>query len=174
MGSLTPLPRGKVMPKLERMGIPMTILQELSSTQLTEILCLVCMYDTKVHDKGIPDYVHEPYRNRSLTSDMAMEKTRLTSPAAYFCILRNPEFFSVDRLGIHHTFYEIPMQKATGKNPVDILSRARRSYRGYSFTITDLRDKIQSSGPRDMASSSKQQKKKEKKKQLPSIPGPVQ
>ena len=68
--------------------------------------------------------------------------------------MRNPEFFSVDILGIHHTFYAIPMQKATGENPVEILSRARRSYRGYSFTITDLRDKIHGSGTRDMAAES--------------------
>ena len=114
---------------------------ELSSTQLTEILCFVCiiLYDTKVQDKGISHYVPEQNRNRSLTSDMAMGKIRLTSPAAYFCILRNHEFFSVDRLGIHHTLYEIPMQKATGENPVDILPRARRTFRGYSFTIIDLR-----------------------------------
>ena len=82
-----------------------------------------------------------------------MEKIRLTSSAAYFCILRNPEFLSVVILGIHHTFYEIPMQKATGENPVDILSRARRTYRGYSFTNVDLRDKIKSSGTRDKAES---------------------
>ena len=30
LGSLTPLPRGKVMPKLAKMGIPMTILTELT------------------------------------------------------------------------------------------------------------------------------------------------
>ena len=50
------------MPKLERMGIPITILVELSSSQLTEILYLVCiiLYDTKVQDKGIPHYVPEP------------------------------------------------------------------------------------------------------------------
>ena len=49
LGSLT-LPRGKVVPKLSKMGIPMTILNELSSTQLTEVLCLVCiiLYDTNV------------------------------------------------------------------------------------------------------------------------------
>ena len=132
------------MPKLERMAIPITILVKLTPTQLSEILCLVCrmLYNTKIQDKGIPHYVPESYRNLSLTADMAMEKIRLTSPAAHFCILRNLEFLSVDRLGIHHSFYEIPMQKASGEKPADILSRARRSYRGYSFTITDLRDKI--------------------------------
>ena len=81
-----------------------------------------------------------------------MEKIRLTSPAAYFSNLRNPEFFTVDGLGVNHTFYEIPLQKATGENPVDILSRARRG--GYSFTNVDLRDKIKSSGTRDMAAES--------------------
>ena len=148
------------MPKPERMGIPMTILTEMSSTQLTEILCLVCiiLYDTKVQDKGIPQYVPGPYRNRALTSDMAMEKIRLTSPAAYFSILRNPEFFTVVSLGVNHTFYEIPLQKVTGENPVDILSRARRSYRGYSFTNVYLRDKIKSSGTRDMAAESNVQR----------------
>ena len=35
LGSRTPLPRGKVLPKLAKMGIPMTLLNELSSTQLT-------------------------------------------------------------------------------------------------------------------------------------------
>ena len=50
LGSLTPLPRGKLMPKLAKMGIPMTILRELLYTQLAEILCLVCiiLYDAKV------------------------------------------------------------------------------------------------------------------------------
>ena len=43
------------------------------------------------------------------------------------------------------------MQKASGENPADILSRARSSNRGYYFTTTHLRDKIQSSGTRDMA-----------------------
>ena len=100
LGSLTPLPRGKVMPKLAKMGIPMTILTELSSTQLTEILCLVCiiLYDTKAQGMGIPHYVPGPYRNRALTSDMALEKIRLTFPATHFSILRNPDFFSVDIL----------------------------------------------------------------------------
>jgi hypothetical protein len=45
-----------------------------------------------------------------------------------------------------HTFFEIPLQKATGENPVYILSRARRSYIGYSFTNVDLRDKIKRPG----------------------------
>jgi hypothetical protein len=78
----------------------------------------------------------------------------LTSPAAHVSILRNPDFFAVDRLGVNHTFYEIPLQKAT----VDIVYRARRSYTGYSFTNIDLRDKIKSSGTRDMAAESNVQR----------------
>ena len=79
VGSLTPLPRGKSMPKLERMGNLITILVKLTSTMLTEIPCLVCriLYDTNIQDKGIPHYVPETYRNVSLTADMAMEKIRL-------------------------------------------------------------------------------------------------
>ena len=67
------------MPKLERMGIPITILVKLTFTQLTEILCLVCriLNNTKVQDKWIPHYVPDSYRNLSLTVDMAMEKIRL-------------------------------------------------------------------------------------------------
>ena len=99
---------------------------------------------------GIPHYVPGPCRNRALTSDMAMEKIRPTS-AAHFSILRNPDFFTVDGLGVNHTFYEIPLQKATGENPVDIVSRARSSYTGYSFTNIDLRDKIKIRGTRGKA-----------------------
>ena len=79
VGSLTHLPRGNSRPKLERMGIPNTILVKLTSTMLTEIPCLVCriLYDTNIQDKGIPHYVPETYRNVSLTADMAMEKIRL-------------------------------------------------------------------------------------------------
>ena len=47
---------------------------------------------------------------------MAMEKIRLTSPAAHFSMMRNPDFFTVDRLWVNHIFYEIPLQKATGEN----------------------------------------------------------
>ena len=44
-----------------------------------------------------------------MTADMAMEKIILISPTVHFCILRNLEFFIEDRLGIDHSFYEIPM-----------------------------------------------------------------
>ena len=98
----------------------MTLLNELSSTQLTEVLCLVCVipYDTRVQEIGVPDYVPGPYRrrrdrNRSLSADMAMEKIRLISPAVYFNILRNIDFFTVYRLGVNPIFYEIPVQMAT-------------------------------------------------------------
>ena len=79
---------------------------------------------------------------------MAIQKIRLTSPAADFSILGNPKFFTVDRLGVNHTFYEIPKQKATCDNPVKILFRARRSYRGYflGFTNVVLRSRVVGSG----------------------------
>ena len=83
LGSRTPLPRGKVLPKLAKMGIPfpMTILNWLSSTQLSEVMCLICviLYDTRAQKKGVPDYIPGPYRkrrdwNKSVSTDMAMEK----------------------------------------------------------------------------------------------------
>jgi hypothetical protein len=105
LGSRTPLPRGKVLPKLAKMGIPMTILNGLSSTQLSEVLCLICviLYDTRAQKMGVPDYVPGPYRkrrdrNRSVSADMAMEKIILISPAVYFNILRNMDLFTVDSL----------------------------------------------------------------------------
>ena len=42
VGSLKPLKRCRIVPKLDRMGIPTTMLQNLTSTSLMEILCLVC------------------------------------------------------------------------------------------------------------------------------------
>ena len=78
---------------------------------------------------GIPDYVPGPYRNRAM-----------------------------DRLCVNPTFYEIPLQKATGENPVDVVTRARRSYTGYSFTQVDLRDKNRNSRTRDTAAESNVQR----------------
>ena len=59
LGSRTPLPRGKVLPKLAKMGIPMTILNGLSSTQLSEVMCLICviLYDTRAQKKDVPYYI---------------------------------------------------------------------------------------------------------------------
>ena len=59
LGSRTPLPRGKVLPKLAKMGIPMTILNGLSSIQLSEVMCLICviLYDTRAQKKDVPDYI---------------------------------------------------------------------------------------------------------------------
>ena len=67
--------------------------------------------------------------------------------------MRNLHFLKEDRLGIHQHFYEIMMLRA-GCIPVDIISRARSNYTGYSFQITDLRDKLHSSGTRDRVADS--------------------
>ena len=79
LGSRTPLPRGKVLPKLAKMA--MTILNAFSSTQLSEVMCLICviLYDTGAQKMGVPDYFPGPYRkrrdkNRSMSADMTMEK----------------------------------------------------------------------------------------------------
>ena len=60
------------------------------------------------------------------------------------------DFFTLDILGICPTFYEIPVQMATGVDPVDIVERARKAYKGYSFYQDDLRDKIRNSGSREI------------------------
>ena len=110
--TLTPISRAKVFPKLSKMGIPMTILDRLTSIQLTEVLCMVIviLYHCKVQDLGIPHYIPECYSRADLTAAMAMEKIRLISPAVHFNILRNMDFFTEDRLGICTSFYEIPVQ----------------------------------------------------------------
>ena len=82
---------------------------------------------------------------------MAMEKLRLISPALHFNILRNMDFFTVDRLGVCVNFYEIPVQQARGDSPTDIVARAREAYQGYSFHQGDLREKIRNRGTRNFA-----------------------
>ena len=61
--------------------------------------------------------------------------------------MRNPDFFTMDRLGVNPTFYEIPLQKATGENSVDIVTRARRFYTGYSLGPGTLQMNAMSKGP---------------------------
>ena len=56
VGSLTPLKRSKITPKLDRMGIPTTMLQKLTSTSLMEILWLVCriLYNCNIQGQSLP------------------------------------------------------------------------------------------------------------------------
>ena len=80
-GSQTPMKRAKTMPKLERMGIPMTMLLQLTSANLIEILCLVCrmLNDCNIQGQGVLHYVPQSYRNMALIVDLAMEKIRSSS-----------------------------------------------------------------------------------------------
>ena len=64
------------MPKLERMGILITLFQQLTSPSLKEILCLF--------SRMLYDYVPQCYRNVPVTADMSMEKIRYISPAIHF------------------------------------------------------------------------------------------
>ena len=64
------------MPKLERMGILITLFQQLTSPSLKEILCLF--------SRMLYDYVPQCYRNVPVTADMSMEKIRHISPAIHF------------------------------------------------------------------------------------------
>ena len=58
-GGLKPLARAKVTPKLKKQGIPLTILNDLSSAQLTEMLYIMCrvLYDTGAQPLGMPHYL---------------------------------------------------------------------------------------------------------------------
>ena len=110
-------------------GPPMTLLAHQSAAQRTEILCLFCrvLYDTKAQEKGMPHYVPQPYRNRELTSTMAIEKIRHISPAAHFVIMRDVDFFTVDCLGVRVDLYEIPARASNGENPQAVVRTARSS-----------------------------------------------
>ena len=159
-GGLKPLGRAKLMAKLLKQGIPMYILLELSSAQLSEMLYLIqrILYETKAQQQGVPHYLPGPYRNQDLTTEMCLEKIWYLSPAALFVILRNPSFFSVDRLGVQSEFYKIMLPSASGESPENVVMTARSNFMGFTFTATDqgvllaqggLKEVIQSNTPRD-------------------------
>ena len=62
-GGLKPLARAKVTPKLRKQGIPLTILNDLSSAQLTEMLYIMCrvLYDTGAQPLGMTHYLPGSY-----------------------------------------------------------------------------------------------------------------
>jgi hypothetical protein len=136
---LKPLGRAKVTPKLLKQGIPTYILLQLSSAQLSEMLYLIqrILYETKAQQQGVPHYLTGPYRNQDLTTVMCLEKIWYLSPAAHFVILRNPNFFSVDRLGVQSEFYEIMLTSASGESPENVVMTARLNFMGFTFTATD-------------------------------------
>jgi hypothetical protein len=108
------------MPKLAQMGIPMTILDTLTSTQFTEVVCMgiVILYQSKAQEMGIPNYISDCYMSSDLTADMAMEKMRFISPALHFNILRNMYFFTEDRFGICTSFHQADLRDPTEDSTV--------------------------------------------------------
>ena len=89
---------------------------------------------------------------------MCLEKIWYLSPAAHFVILRNPSFFSVDRLGVQNEFYEIMMSSASGEKPENMVMTARLNFMGFTFTATEqgvllaqggLKEGVKSTTPRD-------------------------
>ena len=141
------------MPKLLKQGIPTYILLQLSSVQLSEMLYLIqrILYETQAQLLGVPHYLPGPRRNKDLTTVMCLEKI-------WYAILRNPSFFSVDRLGVQNEFYEIMMTCAFGESPENMVMTARSNFMGFTFTATDqgvqlaqggLKEVVQSNTPRD-------------------------
>ena len=82
----------------------------------------------------------------------------VSESSAHFVILRNPMFFSVDRLGVQSKFYEILLTSASGESPENVVNNARSNFMVFTFTGTDqgvqlaqggLKEVVQSNTPRD-------------------------
>ena len=85
----------------------------------------------------MPHYLPGPYRNKDLTTEMCLEKIWYLSPSAHFVILRNPMFFSVDRLGVQSDSYKIMLTSASGESPENVVNMARSNFMGFTFTGSD-------------------------------------
>ena len=112
----SPLQRGRTIPKLEKQGIDVHILEDMSSNQLMEWLCIVAslLYNCGANSM-LPDWVPAEYLACPLP--LALEKLKSLSPAAFFCMLRHPNFLSQDRLGVAASFYSTPPTLSTLSRP---------------------------------------------------------
>ena len=147
----SPLQRARTIPKLEKQGIAFDILEEMSSNQVMEWLCIVAslLYNCNTNSM-LPDWVPAEYLACPL--NLALEKLDSLSPAAYFCMLRRPQFFSHDRLGVAASFYCTPQTLPRGDNPVTVMMGARGLYKGYRFgarnVVNTIRDRRELEGVR--------------------------
>ena len=107
-----------MVPKLRKMGLKRTTVASLSMGQKMELMCLMArlLYDTKAQPLGIPSWVPKCYLNAGLTSKLIMEKIQATTPQGFFTILRDLDFFQVDKLGIKESFYVLPVAPASGED----------------------------------------------------------
>jgi hypothetical protein len=71
---------------------------------------------------------------KDLTTEMCLDKIWYLSPLAHFVILKNPMFFSVDRLGVQSEFYEIMLTSASGESPENVVDNARANFMGFTFS----------------------------------------
>ena len=145
----SPLQRVRTIPKLEKQGIHITILEGMSSNQLMEWLCIIAsfLYNCGTNSMA-PEWLPAEYLACPLS--LALEKLESLSPAAYFCMLRRPQFFSHDRLGVAASFYSTPQTLPRGDNPVTVLMGARGLYKGYRFgarnVVNTIRDRRELEG----------------------------
>ena len=56
-------------------------------------------------------------------------------------LLRDLDFFQVDKLGIKESFYVLPVAPATGEDSATIVNSARNEYEDYASS-QDLREKF--------------------------------
>jgi hypothetical protein len=140
-GTKSPLQRGRTIPKLEKQGIEFKILEAMSSNALMEWICLVSslLYHCGANPR-LPDWV--PVEYLSCPLQLALEKLESLSPAAYFCMLRTPNFLSQDRLGVAATFYSTPQTLPRGDIPVTVMMSARGRYAGYRFGSRNVVEKV--------------------------------
>ena len=71
-----------------------------------------------------------------------MEKLESLSPAAYYCMLRKPNFLTQDRLGIASSFYCTPQILPRGDIPLTVMMSARGRYAGFRFGKRNVVEKI--------------------------------
>ena len=134
---------------MEKQGIDVYILEEMSANQLMEWICIVV---TLLYHSGanpmMPDWVPAEYLACPLP--LALEKLESLSPAAFFCMLRHPHFLSQDRLGVAASFYSTPPTLPRGDNPVTTLMGARGLYTYYRFgarnVMSSIRDRREQKG----------------------------
>jgi hypothetical protein len=113
--------RGKLLPKLERMGLPMEHLEGLNSNMLSEVFCLFCkiLWNKGAQRQGVPDYMPKCYMSEQLTTKLCLEKLAFLSPLIHSLIMAKVDFFSVDRMAVNPQFYMLPVSARDARRALD-------------------------------------------------------
>ena len=128
----SPLKRAQIIPKLLKMGLDDYIVQGMAVNDLMDCICLLAgvLYNTGASSQ-IPDWV--PVEYITCPPNLAMKKLEALTPAGYFNILRRPNFFSRDRLGVDPRAYYTPDHLPSNDQPVQLIMESRGRYEEYRF-----------------------------------------